>query len=131
MLGISRPEAQAVLERILDRLIPVAPDRASKLKLKTQKEFEVISFAASFLKGGSQFSDNSLFEDLCRALQRRRVLSNIEKQGFRKVKAAVTIFALTSMHNRKIDLGDGNTAKIAIMRDIKGNLGSFAIAEVT
>jgi hypothetical protein len=52
-----------------------------------------------------------------------------EKGALKKAKPAISLFALTSMHNRKVDMGDGNAA-VSIMEDMRGNLGAFAIAEV-
>jgi hypothetical protein len=81
-------------------------------------------------KAGPLFDDNDLFEDFCRALQKLGLLRSSEKQALKKVKPAITLFALTAMHNGGVGLGDGSTAKLQITPDIKGRLAVFAIAEV-
>jgi hypothetical protein len=129
-LGMSRSQAAAILETILRRSIPTAPGRVSKLTFQNQQEFDVASCIASHIKGGSLFSDSDLFEDFYRALKRQGHIQSSEKKALKNSKAGISLFALTAMHNRAIDLGDGSFANMAISADMRGNLGAFAFSEV-
>jgi hypothetical protein len=48
---------------------------------------------------GSLFDDSDLFEDFCRALQKQSILRSSEKHSLKKAKPAISLFALTAMHN--------------------------------
>jgi hypothetical protein len=128
--GMNKSQAEPILERILARSVPTSPGRVSKLSAESEEEISLANCILRNVKGGPQFTDAGLFEDFCRALQMQKLLRASEKQEFRSAKAAVTLFALTALHNRKIDLGDGSVANVAIARDIRGNLGAFAFAEI-
>jgi hypothetical protein len=75
-------------------------------------------------------SDSDLFDDFCKALQKQGLLQAAEKSSLDRSKVAITLFALIAMHNRKIDLGDGSTARLAIAPDPKNRLGIYSIADV-
>jgi len=126
----SRIEAGKILERILSRMKPTGEGRISKVILETQDEFEVFACVVSNMKGGSLFTDDDLFEDFCRGLQRQRILRVNEKNTLKQSKPAISLFALLAMHNRSIDLGDGSVARLAIALDVKKRLGTFAFSEV-
>jgi hypothetical protein len=127
-LRMNRQQAGVVLETVLGRSISTAPGRVSKIQLLSEHEEAVVTCIATQLKGGSQFNHHDLFEDFCRALQ--ELLDATEKLALRKFRPAISLFALTILHNRQIDLGGGDCAKIRIMEDMYGNLGVFATAEV-
>ncbi|WP_338830474.1 hypothetical protein [Bradyrhizobium sp. 27S5] len=129
-LGMKRAQAEVILERVLGRLVPVSVGRLSKLAAETKEEFEVVSFVASFIRGGPFFTDFVLFEDFCRALQKKGLIKASEKMALKRVRPALSIFALVVMHGRKVDLGDGTFATISIQRDMSNNLASFATAEI-
>lgn len=128
--GMNRTQVESVLERILARSIPTATGRVSKLDVRSEEERKVVECVARFIKGGSQFTDADLFEDFCRALQNQKLLKVSEKKTLRQAKPAVTLFALTVLHNKKLDLGDGSIVPIAIAPDMRHNLGAFAFSEV-
>lgn len=130
LLGMTRPQASAVLERVLSRQTPTSDGRLTKITTTTKEEDKVLNWVARYVTGGSLFTDNDLFEDFCRALQRQQLIKATEKNVLKKAKSAVSLFVLTAMHNRKIDLGDGVTAQVAICRDMGGNLATFAFSEV-
>lgn len=129
--GFNRAQASAVLERVLSRQIPTSEGRLSRIVTRSQQEADVINCAARFLKGGSLFTANDLFEDFCRALQKQQLLKAREKDILKRVKPAMTLFALATMHGRKIDLGESGTAKISIVPDLRGNLAAYVMAEVS
>jgi hypothetical protein len=129
-LDLSRGEAMKIVEKVVNRSVPTGPSRISRLKVESRQEEDVLVYAASHMKGGPLFDDNDLFEDFYRALIRQNNLQAIEKQALKKAKAAISLFALTAMHNRSIDLGDGSIAHVSIVADIKNNLGIFAHSEV-
>ena len=128
-LGMNRAQASAILERVLARSVPTSPGRVSKIEVKSPEEKNVVTCIAIHLKGGPIFKSSGLIEDFCRALQNMKLLDTSEKSALKKHAAAITLFALTTMHNRKIDLGDDH-AIVSINRDIYGNLATFAKAEV-
>src|SRR5664280_3523166 len=112
-------------------MTPTAGGRVNKATIRTQEELKVFICAGSQLKGGSLFTDDDLFEDFCRGLQRQQLLRSKEKADLKKAKNAISLFALRAMHNRTVDLGDGSIAKLVVMSDVKKRLGIFAVSEVT
>jgi hypothetical protein len=127
--GLNKLQAQGVLERVLGRLKPT-PGGITKLKINSPQEFAVMQLLASYIKGGSLFNDNDLFEDFCRALQRQGLLQAAEKKNLKQAKPAITLYALIAMHNRVIDLGDGSTAIVTILPDPTDKLAIYAVAEI-
>jgi hypothetical protein len=128
--GLNKLQARQVLEQIFSRSVLTAGGGMTKLSLATQEELAVAVCVARHLKSGPVFTDNDLFEDFCRALQHQQLLSAAEKDELKKSKAAVTLFALIAMHNRKIDLGDGTTAKLAVAANLRKCLAIYAFGEV-
>jgi hypothetical protein len=95
------------------------------------EECAVFVCVASNLKSGPFFTDNDLFKDFARLLQRLGILQKSELSALERVRPSITLFSLTAMHNRVIDLGDGTTATLAIAPDVSGNLAVFAFSDVT
>jgi hypothetical protein len=128
--GVSPPQAKRVLDGVLNRMSPTGHGGLTKPFILTQEEYDVFACVASNLKGGSLFTDDDLFNELCRILKKLHLLRDSERKAFANCKAAISLFALTAMHNRTIDLGDGSMARLSITADMYGNLGVFAGAEV-
>jgi hypothetical protein len=126
--GLNRTDAEKVLERILARSLNIAG--GVRIGALSAEETNVFLCVANNLKGGPLFSDNDLFEDLCRALINQGLLQPSEKLALRKSKPAVSLFALTEMHNKTIDLGDGGIAKLSITSDRRKRLAIYASSEV-
>lgn len=129
-IGSDRVRAKTVLETVLSRSIPTSPGRISGLDVRNKEEWQTIQTIVRFIKGGSIFNADDLFEDFYRALRQMNLAKPSEKDSLRKAKAGIALFALIAMHNRTIDLGDGSVADLTIIRDIKGKLGIFAAATV-
>jgi hypothetical protein len=127
---LNKERAKQVLEGLFSRSALTAAGGMTKLSPKTKEEVAVAACVASHLKGGPIFTDNDLFEDFCRALQHQQLLTLAEKAELKKSKAAVTLFALIAMHNRKIDLGDSTTASLAIAANLRKCLAIYAFGEV-
>jgi len=123
--GLNRAQATAVLEQALSK-IPLAVGGS----LFTREELMVVRCVASNIKGGAFFTDHDLFEDFCRIARKLRLLDNKEKVTLRKSKAAFTLFALTVMHNKIVDLGGNDEATLAIAADPKKHLAAYAISDV-
>lgn len=122
--------AKRVLERILARMISTSAGGVAKPLLMNSEECAVFVCVGSNLKGGPFFTDNDLFKDFARILQRLGVLQKSELSALEGVKPSITLFALTAMHNRVTDLGDATTATLAIAPDLSGNLAVFAFSDV-
>lgn len=128
--GKKRDQAQKILNKIFSRLVSTGSNSLSKIILKSHEEIDVFVYVANHSKGGPLFTDDDLFEDFRRALQRQKLLKSEEEKELKKIKPAISLFALTAMHNRKIDLGNNGVAELAITPDIKKRLAIFAVSEV-
>jgi hypothetical protein len=128
--GTNPTHAKRVLERILRRMLPTGHGGLKKPALLDQEEHDVFMCIASHIKGGPVFSENDLFKEFVQVLQRMDVLKEAEKVLPERVRVGLALFALISMHNRAIDLGDGSLANIYVAADIFGNLGTFAFTEI-
>jgi hypothetical protein len=128
--GKTRAQATKILKRIFARTVPTGPNRISKPSPKSQEEIDVFICVGTIIKVEPLFSDSDLFDDFCKALQKQGLLQAAEKSSLDRSKVAITLFALIAMHNRKIDLGDGSTARLAIAPDPKNRLGIYSIADV-
>jgi hypothetical protein len=123
--GLNRALATIVLEQALSKLpLPVGG------ALFTRQEIEVFKCVASNLKGGAFFTDHDLFEDFCRIARKLRLLDNKERGLLRRSKTAFTLFALTVMHNKIIDLGNNDEARLAMAPDLKRHLAVYAFSDV-
>jgi hypothetical protein len=58
------------------------------------------------------------------------LLLSSEKPQLRKSKAAIALFAILAMHNKKLDIGGGHEVTLSISPDIKKRLAIFAFSEV-
>lgn len=125
-LRMSRPQAEEIMNRVLARQVSTGPGRLSKLDYRTQQEARVIICIMRRIVGGSLFDENDLLEDFYRALHDQQLIEPSEKQELKKAKTAISLFALTAMHNRSIVLRDGSVSTVSIIPDVRGNLASFA-----
>jgi hypothetical protein len=128
--GKNRVQAEKILARVLSRVVPTGPGRLSRLTIKNQEEWKVLTCVASHSKGGPIFTINDVFEDFCRGLQKRNLLQADEKPTLKEIKPAIALYCLTAMHDRKVDLGPNGSAILTIGADIYKRLGLFAISEV-
>jgi hypothetical protein len=122
--------AKRVLERILVRMAPTGFGGLRKPILLDEEEFRIFVFLASYTKGGSLFTDKDLLKDFAHILQKQGLLKTSETLALSEIKPALSLFALTAMHNRVIDLDDGSVATVSIAPDMYGSLGIFAFTEV-
>ncbi len=88
----------------LARMIPTGFGGLRKPVLLTQEEYAVFTLVGSYMKGGSFFTDDNLFNEFARVLQRQKLLNPSEMALLKKAKPAISLFAITTMHNRSIDL---------------------------
>src|SRR5260370_520499 len=56
--------------------------------------------------------DDSLFDEFCETLEKNKLLLPDERSSFSAVKPGISLFAITAMHQCKIDLGDGTYATL-------------------
>jgi hypothetical protein len=130
LTGMSKRQAEDILEQILKRAIPVSPGRINKFEIRGPKEARVLQFASSYVKGGPLFGENDLFEDFCRALIASGTLLPGEKSLLKSSKAAISIFSLAVMQNSRIELADGEFATFFVVPDIRGNIGGYVVGEM-
>ena len=123
--GLNRTRAQEVLESAL-----------SKISLQrgagwlSADEARVANCVFRNLKGGAFFSDHDLFEDFCRIAHKLGLLNEKEKAVLRTSKPAFALFALSIMHDKIIDLGNNDEAKLGIAADAKKRLAVYAFSKV-
>ena len=115
--------AKKVLKRVLARITLSGGKNAGSLD---QEEAALIQCLGSYVKGGPLFTEDDLFKDFARFLGKQKLLLSSEVSTLKKVSAAISLFALTAMHNRVLDMGDGTEAKVAITADPNGNLAVYA-----
>lgn len=128
--GKSPAQSEKILARVLGRMSPTVGGGLSKVTLTSKEEFDVCACVFRHIRGGSIFTDSDLIEDLCRALQKQRLLEQREKSQLKKIKPYVSLFALTAMHNRKIQLLDGSVVEQYVIADIRDNLAIFAAGDL-
>lgn len=95
--GMNVVQAGRILEQILDRLIPTGYGTFKKLSIRTKQELAVLMFVANRLKSGPLFTDDDLLRDLSHILQKQNLLRQSEVAALSQRKAAITIFALTTI----------------------------------
>jgi hypothetical protein len=122
--------AKRVLERILARLLPTGHGGYRKVIFLNEEEKRIFSVIAQHIKGGALFTDSDLLKDFARILVRQGLLKESERPSLSIIKPALALFALSAMHNRKIELDDKSVANVAIAPDMYGNLGTFAFGAV-
>ncbi len=127
--GVKYRNANQILERVLARCVRTGPGRVSGIVTRNDEEFRVMNFVARHLKGGSLFNEHDLMEDLFRSLERQNLVNSKEKPLLKRQRNAISLYALTAMHNKKLDLGDNTKSTVTIARDMRGNLGAFAFSE--
>jgi hypothetical protein len=128
--GMNPIHAKRVLDCILARVGPTGSGGLSKLTIIDSQEWALLKLVANRLKAGPLFTEEDLIKDFSRVLRKRNLLKQKESLGLIAQKAPISIFALTTMHNRQVDLGDGTTAALAIAPDQLGNLAIFAFADI-
>lgn len=119
--------AKRVLDRILARMQPTGFGGLTKPVMLSQEEYDVFSCVVTHTKGGPLFNEDDLFREFVRILRKNELLETSEAEAFEGCRVAVSLLALTAMHNRTIDLGDGAAASAAITPDMYGNLAIFCI----
>lgn len=129
-VGTNPIRAKRVLDRILARVGPTGSGGLSRLTIIDSEELALLKLLASRVKAGPLFTEQDLMKDLSRVLQKRNLLKQTEFSRLIAQKAPISIFALTSMHNHQVDLGDGTTAALSVAPDKLGNLAIFAFAEI-
>jgi hypothetical protein len=128
--GTSPTRAKHVLDRILSRLVPTGDGDLSKFSIIDAEELALLKLLANRVKAGPLFTDKDLMKDLSRVLQKNKLLKQTGTSVLAAQKAPISIFALATMHNRQVDLGDGTMATLAIAADKLGNLAIFAIVGI-
>ncbi len=127
---LNKAQASDLLEQIIGRTRQVSSNRSTRLPTNSQLEHNLIVCLFSEIKGGSIFDDSDLFEDLYRSMVRLKVIGPSEKSKLKLAKSKITLFAITKLHNKTLDLGEVGKTTLAIRRDQKNCLGVFAQKQV-
>lgn len=94
------------------------PDGTMKLTNAGNAEvLNVVNACINCIVTNPIFDADCLFTEFCGALEKARLITKAELRDFSHVRAPLALFAVSAMHNCRIDLGGGNHAILSAMAD--------------
>jgi hypothetical protein len=128
--GLKRSAAELLLKGILKRLLKTN-DNKIFLAWPTNDDVALINCLIRRTSGKAMFTDDMLFEEFSASLAMNGLLKPKERRQLRLRKNAITLYAVSHMHQCVVDLGDGTKAKLFARSNIGGDcFGIVASAPV-
>jgi hypothetical protein len=126
--GLTRETAKKKLALIVRKMKPNAAGRIAVWAELDETERSIV-LCLTRLVVKPAFDDNRLFREFSGALLKNDLLAESEMAQFSRFKPAVSLFAMSVMHQCRIDLGDGTTALLQACSDDTLNVVATAEAE--
>lgn len=110
--GLSRAEAARLLPRLCKKFATNADGTLSITSAHSERERELVLCLGSTIVARPAFSEARLFDDFLATLKSHGLIEKQEMKAFEGVKAAISLFAVSVMHNSVIHIADGLTSRL-------------------
>jgi hypothetical protein len=127
--GLNRRDAEKMLHEIINRLVP---NSVGGWTLKSANEIErkLINTIVSVMFVQPAFTEDSLYNEFSEVLAKNHIVTAAETGKLSRLKAPLSLFAISVMHRCRIDLGDGTEALLRAFVPETGLLRVLAMAEI-
>jgi hypothetical protein len=127
---LKRKTAHKVLQSVIDSLVPNGSGGLTITRTSSD-EIAIIHCCIGRITTGPAFNEDRLFNEFVHILGKNNLLHSDERAAFQAVRASLILFAVSSMHLCRIDLGDGTEANLSASPDAEaGKMGISASATV-
>jgi hypothetical protein len=126
--GVSRADARKLLTSAIHKLVSNGDGTFAMSPLHTKKEVSLLECLGANLSARPAFDGNRLFEDFIMTLKSNGLIERAEIREFQKLYPAVSLFAITVMHNCIIKIDDGSRISLTVSENAapKGKLEVMA-----
>jgi hypothetical protein len=111
-VGLKKSAAGKLLPDLIKKLIRNPDDTIGLSPQHTQSEVALAQCLTTILTMKSAFTGDKLFSDFGATLNSLSLLKKSEQSSFSRLKPAISLFAVSVMHNCVIRLDDGTTVKL-------------------
>jgi hypothetical protein len=129
--GLSLASARKLLPVIVGKIIHKPDGTIALPPTLSSREVALVTCLSQFIVAKPAFDGDRLFEDFAATLRSHGLLQHSELQQFRSLKAGIVLYAVTVMHQCKVQLGDGTMASLKAHGGVAPNSRIGVLATVS